>query len=96
MKHNFNISLFSLLISRLPPDGVVSYSMPQGDKRGATWEMFDATYDGHWDGQLQRGLGQLTDGRVGPDNFKMGYYDYERGEFNIVCMLLDIEHDIDS
>lgn len=61
-------------------DGVVSYSMPQGDKRGATWEMFDATYDGHWDGELQRGLGQLTDGRVGPDNFKMGYYNYERGK----------------
>ncbi|XP_054275627.1 discoidin domain-containing receptor 2-like [Macrosteles quadrilineatus] len=61
-------------------DGVVSYSMPQGDKRGAAWEMFDATYDGHWDGELQRGLGQLTDGRVGPDNFKMGYYDYGRGQ----------------
>ncbi|XP_054275572.1 discoidin domain-containing receptor 2-like isoform X2 [Macrosteles quadrilineatus] len=61
-------------------DGIVSYSMPQGDKRGAGWEFFDATYDGHWDGQLQRGLGQLTDGKVGPENFKMGYYDYERGQ----------------
>lgn len=53
--------------------------MPQGDKRGVGWEFFDATYDGHWDGQLQRGLGQLIDGKVGPENFKMGYYDYERG-----------------
>ncbi|XP_036149623.1 epithelial discoidin domain-containing receptor 1 isoform X2 [Monomorium pharaonis] len=52
-------------------DGVVSYSMPQGDKRGNGWEFFDATYDGHWDGELRRGLGQLTDGRTGPDNFKM-------------------------
>lgn len=63
-------------------DGIVSYSMPQGDKRGSGWEFFDATYDGHWDGELQRGLGQLTDGKVGPENFKMGYYslaDYERG-----------------
>lgn len=67
----------------LATDGVVSYSMPQGDKRGATWEMFDATYDGHWDGELQRGLGQLTDGRVGPDNFKMGYYNYERGKSSL-------------
>lgn len=59
----------------------MSYSMPQGDKRGAGWEFFDATYDGHWDGQLQRGLGQLTDGKVGPENFKMGYYDSERGDY---------------
>lgn len=62
-------------------EGIVSYSMPQGDKRGAGWEFFDATYDGHWDGQLQRGLGQLTDGKVGPENFKMGYYDSERGDY---------------
>ncbi|XP_006568429.1 discoidin domain-containing receptor 2 isoform X2 [Apis mellifera] len=59
-------------------DGVVSYSMPQGDKRGNEWEFFDATYDGHWDGELQRGLGQLTDGRTGPDNFKLAYYDKDR------------------
>ncbi|BET00240.1 Discoidin domain-containing receptor [Nesidiocoris tenuis] len=61
-------------------DGIVSYSMPQGDKRGATWEFFDATYDGHWDAELRRGLGQLTDGKIGPENFKMGYYDSERGQ----------------
>ena len=52
--------------------------MPQGDKRGPAWEFFDATYDGHWDSELQRGLGQLTDGKVGPENFKMGY-DYGKG-----------------
>jgi discoidin domain receptor family protein 2 len=65
--------------------------MPQGDLRGAGWEFFDSTYDGHWDGELRRGLGQLTDGKVGPDNFRMGYYDYERGKsnkhsLNIDCM----------
>jgi discoidin domain receptor family protein 2 len=60
-------------------DGIVSYSMPQGDLRGSGWEFFNSTDDGHWDGDLRRGLGQLTDGKVGPDNFKMGYYDYERG-----------------
>lgn len=59
-------------------DGIVSYSMPQGDKRN-NWEFFDVTYDGYWDGQLLRGLGQLTDGKNGPDNFKMGYYD-EKGQ----------------
>ncbi|KAG7197505.1 hypothetical protein KM043_007184 [Ampulex compressa] len=60
-------------------DGIVSYSMPQGDKRG-NWEFFDATYDGYWDGQLLRGLGELTDGRIGPENFKMGYYEHDRAQ----------------
>ncbi|GLH05407.1 Tyrosine-protein kinase transmembrane receptor Ror [Gryllus bimaculatus] len=64
----------------LSADGIVSYSMPQGDKRGAGWEFFDAAYDGHWDGELRRGLGQLTDGKVGRENFKMGYYDSDRGQ----------------
>ncbi|XP_015126080.1 epithelial discoidin domain-containing receptor 1 isoform X2 [Diachasma alloeum] len=59
-------------------DGIVAYSMPQGDKRGNEWEFFDATYDGYWDGELRHGLGQLVDGKIGPDNFKMGYYDSAR------------------
>ncbi|XP_017890630.1 discoidin domain-containing receptor 2-like [Ceratina calcarata] len=59
-------------------DGVVSYSMPQGDKRGNGWDFFDTIYDGHWDGELRRGLGLLTDGKTGPDNFKLGYYDNDR------------------
>lgn len=54
--------------------------MPQGDKRG-NWEFFDATYDGYWESELTRGLGQLTDGKFGPENFRMGYYEYERGKF---------------
>lgn len=61
-------------------DGIVSYSMPQGDKRN-NWEFFDATYDGYWDGQLLRGLGQLTDGKIGPDSIKMSYFDnYDRSQ----------------
>lgn len=62
-------------------DGILSYSMPQGDKRSPEWEFYDSTYDGYWDDELQRGLGQLTDGKVGQDNFRMGYYDTERGTF---------------
>lgn len=54
--------------------------MPQGDKRGDNWEFFDATYDGHWDDELRRGLGQLTDGRTGPDDFKTSYYGSVRGQ----------------
>ncbi|KAJ8972944.1 hypothetical protein NQ317_004153 [Molorchus minor] len=56
-------------------DGIVSYSMPQGDKRGANWEFYDTTYDGHWDGEkLKYGLGQLTDGDVAPDDFKLAFH----------------------
>lgn len=56
-------------------DGIVSYSMPQGDKRGINWEFYDTTYDGHWDGEkLKYGLGQLTDGQVAPDDFKLAFH----------------------
>lgn len=56
-------------------DGIVSYSMPQGDKRGTSWEFYDTVYDGHWDGEkLKYGLGQLTDGHVAPDDFKETFY----------------------
>jgi discoidin domain receptor family protein 2 len=55
--------------------------MPQGDQRGAGWQFYDASYDGIWDGSLLRqGLGQLTDGKLGPDNFKASYYDQDRGK----------------
>lgn len=55
-------------------DGILSYSMPQGDKRNNR-EFFDATYDGHWSDELRRGLGQLTDGRLGPENFRLSHHD---------------------
>ena len=55
--------------------GVASYSMPQGDKRGTAYEFYDWTYDGEWRGsQLVNGLGLLTDGDYGPENFKLAYY----------------------
>lgn len=61
-------------------DGIVSYSMPQGDIRGAGWEFYDATYDGYWDGELRKGLGQLTDGKIGQENFRLGYYNYRKSK----------------
>ncbi|EEB18970.1 discoidin domain receptor, putative [Pediculus humanus corporis] len=61
-------------------DGIVSYSMPQGDVRGTGWEFYDATYDGYWDGELRRGLGLLTDGKIGPENFRLGYYNYGKSK----------------
>ncbi|CAH1133084.1 unnamed protein product [Ceutorhynchus assimilis] len=56
-------------------DGIVSYSMPQGDRKGNSWEFYDFTYDGHWDGEkLKYGLGQLTDGQKAPDDFKLSFH----------------------
>ena len=55
--------------------GVAAYSMPQGDKRGTAYEFYDWTYDGEWRGtELVNGLGLLTDGDYGPENFKLAYY----------------------
>ncbi|KAL1517288.1 hypothetical protein ABEB36_001070 [Hypothenemus hampei] len=52
-------------------DGIVSYSMPQGDKRGPNRQFYDFGYDGVWDGpELKHGLGQLIDGKFGHDDFK--------------------------
>ena len=70
-------------------EGISSYSMPQGDQQrsqglaGSSTQLYDATYDGIWDGSLLRqGLGQLTDGKLGQDNFKQSYHDHDRGFFS--------------
>lgn len=61
-------------------DGIVSYSMPQGDKRGPNWEFYDTSYDGYWDGgRLRDGLGLLTDGLTGPEDFKETFYELSQG-----------------
>ena len=53
-------------------DGVVLYSMRQGDRRGAEVDLYDFTYDGPVsDGYLSNGLGQLTDGEEGHTNFRL-------------------------
>ena len=53
-------------------DGIVSYDMPQGQRRGKDVELHDATYDGDTDGNvLSGGLGQLVDGELGHSNFKL-------------------------
>lgn len=57
-------------------DGIISYSMPQGDKRGYVWEFYDSVYDGQWEGdELKHGLGQLVDGKFGSDDFKVDFHD---------------------
>ena len=52
-------------------DGVVTYDIPQGERRSIDVDLTDATYDGIVDGQrLSGGLGQLTDGELGQSNFR--------------------------
>ncbi|XP_049818971.1 epithelial discoidin domain-containing receptor 1-like [Aethina tumida] len=56
-------------------DGIVSYTMLQGDKRGSNWKFYDFGYDGEWDGnELKHGLGQLIDGKFGHDDFKTDFH----------------------
>lgn len=53
-------------------DGIVSYDMPQGERRGVEVDLSDMTYDGvKDDSHLHGGLGQLTDGQKGEDNFRL-------------------------
>lgn len=52
-------------------DGVLSYAMPQGERRGSDVDLQDVTYDGTVaDTYLSGGLGQLTDGAEGHTNFR--------------------------
>ena len=54
------------------PDGVISYSMPQGERRGVELDLYDFTYDGKvTETYLSGGLGQLMDGIDGPPNFRL-------------------------
>ncbi|CAF3598743.1 unnamed protein product [Rotaria sp. Silwood1] len=53
-------------------DGLISYSIPQGDKRGYDVQFFDETYDGqNENGTLKDGLGQLTDGILAHDDYRL-------------------------
>ncbi|KAJ6222429.1 hypothetical protein RDWZM_000974 [Blomia tropicalis] len=53
----------------------VSYDMPDGVRESSLGDMRDLTYDGRHDfyGLLKGGLGQLTDGIKGDDNYKVNY-----------------------
>ena len=75
LEHIFSLHfIISHYIHIFPADGVVWYSMPQGEKRGADINLMDVTYDGHRpddNGILTGGLGQLTDGVEGSSNFRL-------------------------
>ncbi|KAM3968693.1 tyrosine kinase-like protein [Aphomia sociella] len=50
--------------------GIVSYSMPKGNKRSNGVELTDMIYDGQWGEELRGGLGQLVDGQFGGDEIR--------------------------
>lgn len=75
------ILFLSFFLSLCIPDGILSYSMAQGDRRGSSYEFYDFSYDGEWSGnELRNGLGCLTDGDYGPENFKLSYYDKSKSK----------------
>jgi hypothetical protein len=56
----------------LSSDHLLSYSIPQGDKRSFDMDFSDKTYDGHLTNSvLQNGLGQLIDGDIGSDDIRV-------------------------
>ena len=56
--------------------GVLSYSMRQGERRGSEVDLYDFTYDGDvTNGYLSNGLGQLVDGVLGNNNFRLDPYE---------------------
>lgn len=75
-------------------DGLVSYSMPQGIKRGSEVDLSDRTYDGREEGgYLSGGLGQLVDGQKGPDNFRLDVSGNGKGELPRAGTRLTLEFD---
>ena len=74
--------------------------MPQGDKRGATYEFYDWNYDGEWRGEMLRnGLGSLTDSNLGPADYKLGYYAKSKSQEKIaikLCFAVDPANVLDS
>ncbi|KAK7080623.1 DNA damage responsive protein [Halocaridina rubra] len=61
-------------------DGLIFYSMPDGDVRGGGDALRDLTYDGtRKEGFLFGGLGQLTDGETGHTNFRVDALGKGRG-----------------
>jgi hypothetical protein len=67
-------------VTDLVAEGLLSYSMPQGVRRGAEVDLSDRTYDGREEsGYLSGGLGQLVDGQKGQDIFRLDLKGHGKG-----------------
>lgn len=68
-------------------DGVVSYDMPEDLSWEPGQDLRDVCYDGkHVHGKLCGGVGRLTDGTYGGDNFKLDI-GYGKGEKLVLLSL---------
>lgn len=64
--------------------------MHQGIMRGADVNLTDRTYDGFFEnGRLFGGLGQLTDGQKGEDNFRDDPHGYGKGKSEIIQVCVE-------
>jgi hypothetical protein len=64
--------------------GILSYQVPEDTSREPGQDFSDSSYDGiRRDGELVDGLGQLVDGEVGGDNFKLDI-GYGKGEYAVL------------
>jgi discoidin domain receptor family protein 2 len=70
--------------------GIIAYQIPEDSAREGAQDFSDSSYDGiRREGELVGGLGQLVDGEVGGDNFKLDI-GYGKGESNTckeLCLL---------
>lgn len=68
-------------------EGLVSYSIPKGVQRGIEIDLSDQSYDGQDEGdRLVGGLGQLTDGLRGNDNFRSDVTGFGKGNIFFLSM----------
>lgn len=64
----------------MPTEGLIAYSIPKGVQRGIEIDLSDQSYDGQDEGdRLVGGLGQLTDGIRGNDNFRSDVNGFGKG-----------------
>lgn len=71
-------------------DGILSYDMPQGHKRGHDLDFSDTTYDGvNLNDHLSGGLGKLTDKDEGHSNFRLDVHQSGKRGFEWIAWKKD-------
>lgn len=78
--NKINLSTFFYSFNFDSTEGLVAYSIPKGVQRGIDIDLSDQAYDGQDEGdRLVGGLGQLTDGTRGNDNFRSDVNGFGKG-----------------
>lgn len=74
-------------------EGLVAYSIPKGVQRGIEIDLSDQSYDGQDEGdRLVGGLGQLTDGTRGNDNFRSDVNGFGKGNIYDSWKITPMQH----